>query len=78
MNHENYREKMYEILNDQTTYKVIDKDSTNKINLEIRNLLKNWKNKGYINPSIYKKLYVSDSELRDLTDCPKFIKKVIH
>ncbi|KAG5312845.1 COX1 oxidase, partial [Acromyrmex insinuator] len=64
MNRENYREKMYEILNDQTIYKVIDKDSTNKINLEIRNLLKNWKNKGYINPSIYKKLYVSDSELK--------------
>ena len=56
MNRENYRKKMYEILNDQTTYKVIDKDPTNKINLEIRNLLKNWKNKGYIDPSIYKKI----------------------
>ena len=31
MNRENYREKMYEILNDQTTYKLIKKDPTNKI-----------------------------------------------
>ena len=63
MNRENYRKKMFEILKDQTTYNVIDKDPTNKINLEIRNLLKNWKNKGYIDPSTYKKLYVSDCEL---------------
>ena len=76
MNRENCREKMYEILNVQTTYKVIDKDPTNKINLEIRNLLKNWKNKGYIDLNLYKKLYVSDGDFRDLMDCQKFIKKV--
>ena len=46
MNRENYREKMYEILNDQKTYKLIDKDPTNKINLEIRNLLKKLEKQG--------------------------------
>ena len=35
MNRESYREKMYEILNDQTTYNLINKDPTNKITSEI-------------------------------------------
>ena len=41
MSRESYKDKMYEILNDQTTYNLINKDPTNKITVEIGNLLKN-------------------------------------
>ena len=66
---------MYEILNDHTTYKLINKDPTNKITSEIGNLVKNWKNKRYIHLNLYKKLYVSDGELPSSYGLPKIHKE---
>ena len=75
MSRDSYKEKMYEILNDQTTYNLINKDPTNKITVKIGNLLKNWKNKGYIDLNLYKKLYVSDGELPSSYGLPKIHKE---
>ncbi|KAG5347140.1 COX1 oxidase, partial [Acromyrmex charruanus] len=75
INRESYREKIYEILNDQITYNLINKDPTNKITSEISNLLKNWKNKGYIDLNLYKKLYVSDGEFPSSYGLPKIHKE---
>ena len=75
MSRDSCKEKMYEILNDQTTYNSIKKDPTNKITVEIGNLLKNWKNKGYIDLNVYKKLYVSDGELPRSYGLPKIHKE---
>ena len=54
-----YKEKMFENLNDRTTYELMKNDPTNKITAGIVNLLKFWKNKGYIDSSLYKKLHVA-------------------
>ena len=43
--------------------------------MEIGNLLKNWKNKGYIDLNLYKKLYVSDGELPRSYELPKIHKE---
>ncbi|KYN50451.1 hypothetical protein ALC57_00088 [Trachymyrmex cornetzi] len=63
MNLDNYKNKMNEILADQNTYTVFNRDPTNKITTGIRNILTKWKNMGYIDQYTYKKLYVSDGIL---------------
>ena len=46
MSRDSYKEKMHEILNDQTTYNSIKKVPTNKITVEIGNLLKKLEKRG--------------------------------
>ena len=66
---------MFENLNDRTTYELMKNDPTNKITAGIVNLLKFWKNKGYIDSSLYKKLHVSDGELPRAYGLPKIHKE---
>ena len=56
---------MHEIL-DNNTYLNINKNSTNKMNIEIRAFLIRRKNRKYIDKFIYKKLYVSDGTIEIL------------
>ncbi|KAG5308732.1 SWET1 protein, partial [Acromyrmex insinuator] len=68
MNRESYRGKMYEILNDQSTYILINKDPTNKITTEISNLLKIEKTRGTLISCINSAFYPLATFLKDIID----------
>jgi len=68
--------KMHEIL-DNNIHLNINKDSTNKMIIEIRVFLIRRKNRKYIDKFIYKKLYVSGWNYRNLMGFWRYTKKVI-
>ena len=73
MTFKNYLEKMHDILHDKDTYRLID--PTKKLTTEIRTLLTCWKTKGFVDQSVYKKLYISDDDLPRSYGLPKIHKK---
>ena len=77
MTFQNYLEKMHDILHDNDTYRLIDKDPTKKLTTEIRTLLTGWKTKGFVDQFVYKKLYISDGDLPRSYGLPKIHKKGI-
>ncbi|XP_029664892.1 uncharacterized protein LOC115236523 [Formica exsecta] len=74
MDKKDYLEKMESILNDQSTYKKVNKDPirqlTNKINL----LVKSWHNNGLIDVSTYKYLNITNGNLPRCYGLPKIHK----
>lgn len=58
-----YKNKMQDILTDDNTYSIVNKDSTNKMTTELRTMLIRWKNKKFIDQSDYNRLYVSAEDL---------------
>ena len=70
-----YNDKMHEILSDVNIYRTVMKDPTNKLTTEIRTLLTRWKNKDFIDQSVYKKLYISDGDLPRSYGLPKVHKE---
>ena len=65
---------MRDILSDNDTYRVINRDPTNKMTTGIRTILTGWRSKGFIDQEIYKKLYISDGELPRSYGLPKIHK----
>ncbi|KYN41743.1 hypothetical protein ALC56_03886 [Trachymyrmex septentrionalis] len=72
-----YLDKMHDILSDNNTYRLINKDPTNKLTTGIRSLLTCWKSKGFIDQYVYKKLYISDGDLPRSSGLPKIHKEGI-
>jgi len=65
---------MRDILSDNDTYRLINRDPTNKMTTGIRSILTGWSSKGFIDQEIYKKLYISDGELPRSCGLPKIHK----
>ena len=61
MDRKDYDEKVQEILNDQKTYKVLDKDPTQQTERKLNEKLANLKREDKISDNLYKKLRSSDS-----------------
>ena len=74
LTYRDYIEKMQDILSDKNTYRLINRDPTNKMTTTIRSLLMSWRSKGFIEQEIYKKLYISDGELPRSYGLPKIHK----
>ena len=73
-----YLDKIHDILSDNDTYRLINKDLTNKLTTGIRSLLTCWKSKGFIDQYVYKKkLYISDWDLPRSYGLPKIHKEGI-
>ncbi|KYQ46837.1 hypothetical protein ALC60_14128, partial [Trachymyrmex zeteki] len=60
LNKDNYISKMEEILSDNNTYEIINKDPTNKLTSDLRSLLVRWKGKKFIDDSTYRRLLTTD------------------
>ncbi|XP_068704205.1 uncharacterized protein [Montipora foliosa] len=60
MDQKDYDEKVQQILNDQKTYKVLDKDSTQRTERKLNEKLANLKREDKINDNLYKKLRSCD------------------
>ncbi|XP_071637612.1 uncharacterized protein [Temnothorax longispinosus] len=61
-------------LSDTSFYEVIVKDPVKKLSSELRSLITRWKNKGYIDHSMYKKLNCTDGILPRAYGLPKIHK----
>jgi len=74
---DDYVRKMNLLLQDKTTYKIIDKDPINNITNALRQLISRWKNKGYIDQIAYKGLLVTDGVIPRAYGYRRVIKRVI-
>jgi len=62
------------MLKDTETFAIINKDPTNKLTKEMRELLTRWKSKGYITNNTYNAIYCSDDNLPCAYELPKIHK----
>jgi len=74
MNVLEYKDKMNNLLSDEQTYALIEKDPTNKITSDLKVLLKRWKTSGFIEDFIYKRLLTTDGLLSRAYGLPKIHK----
>lgn len=72
-----YNNKMTNLLSDNETYAIIDKDPTKKITNGLRDLLTRWKKNKYIAESVYRSLMLSDGILPRAYGLPKIHKSGI-
>jgi len=72
-----YNGKMNNILDDNSTYLVVEKDPTKNITDKLKQVLTSWKNKGYIENNVYRSLLVTDGVLPRAYGMPKIHKKGI-
>ncbi|XP_053686394.1 uncharacterized protein LOC128735938 [Sabethes cyaneus] len=70
-----YREKMSEMLEDQTTYQKLQTDPTNKIQKKVNAFADEWLEKKYIEKRIHAKLKMSSSEPPRIYGLPKIHKE---
>ncbi|KYN22890.1 hypothetical protein ALC57_04673 [Trachymyrmex cornetzi] len=70
-----YKRQMLNMLDDNSTYTVINRDLTRKLIESVRMLSTRWKNRGYIDSKLYKKLYCSDGILPRVYGLPKIHKE---
>jgi len=66
-----YIQKIEEMLNDDETYMVVNRNPINKLISNLRELLVRWKNNGYITLSAYRSLSYSEGSLPRAYDLPK-------
>jgi len=74
MDQDEYKQKIRKMLGDISTYTVINRDPIRKFTEAVRILLMKWKNCGYIDSKMYKKLYYSDGILSRTYGLPKIHK----
>lgn len=74
MNEQQYDEKMNNLLNDKTTYQLVNNDPTKKLQTENNNLIKRWENKCLISPNTAKKLKINNSLSPKIYGLPKLHK----
>ena len=77
MNKTDYHQKCLELLNDDTTYKKLNSDPTNKYIRNITSVIKPLKDSGAITPSIYKRIYPTTTESPKLYGLPKIHKPAV-
>ena len=77
MNKVDYVKKAEELLN-QTTYRTIPNDPTNKYKNIVINLLKTIKAEGGISDAVYRRLYPTRAGFSKFYGFPKYIKKGCH
>jgi len=58
-----YVQKMEDMLSDENTYTVIQKDPLKKLTTDRRSLLVRWKREGYIDNVTYRRMLISDGVL---------------
>lgn len=71
---DDYFNKIEDLLKDKNTYITVKKDPIKKLTSCLRDLLTKWKNAGFISPSTYRVLNVSDSILPRAYGLPKIHK----
>lgn len=74
INRSTYNRKMTELLNDTDTYTIIEKNPVKKLERDLDNLLKSWKNKEYIESKEYYRLRSNDKLLPKAYGVPKIHK----
>ncbi|KAL6433470.1 hypothetical protein ACFW04_006535 [Cataglyphis niger] len=74
MDKKDYLEKMEYILNDQSTYKKLNKDSTRQLTSRINLLIKSWRDNGLIDETTYKYLNTTNGNLPRCYGLPKIHK----
>ena len=77
MNQEDYQKKALELL-DQSTYKTLAADPTNKYKNKLISLLKTIKSEGGIDETTYKKLYPTGAGTPKFYGLPKCTKQGYH
>lgn len=75
INHNEYKQKMLGLLNDETTYKKSNKDPTNIIQTKNNIYAKKLKEKNYIDQSTYKNIVTYDAVPPKIYGLPKIHKK---
>ncbi|XP_026826295.1 uncharacterized protein LOC113562139 [Ooceraea biroi] len=74
MEKSNYFKKMTDLLNDNTTYKKLDKDPNRRIMIRFNDLVKSWLNLGIIDEFVYKQLHMTTCTLPRSYGLPKIHK----
>ncbi|XP_025266911.1 uncharacterized protein LOC112638816 [Camponotus floridanus] len=74
MNKTDYVEKMEALLNDQSTYRKLNKDPIRKLTNKINTMVKSWRSNDLINESTYKKLNSTNGNLPRCYGLPKIHK----
>ncbi|XP_025261928.1 uncharacterized protein LOC112637139 [Camponotus floridanus] len=69
-----YLNKVGDLLRDENTYTIINKDPTKKLISNLKELLSRWKNHGYISNTTYKSLLFTDGTLPRAYGLPKIHK----
>lgn len=74
MNKNKYIDQMKMILNDQTTYKKLQKDPINKMNTKLHNLIKSWRDNDIIDVNLYRHLNCTNGNIPRCYGLPKIHK----
>ena len=76
MDQDDYTSKAQALLQDNNTYKVLQKDPTNQLKNKLINLLKDIKQAGGLSNNKYKQLYPTSAVPPNSMGSPKFTKQV--